>query len=154
MCVGVHGVPVCVHAQEMARGAPPAVPASEPSRVVRMEPLDESRFEVEAPTGAAAEDVDAWIAAVANAKAQLEHTLVRQVNVDLLTKFGTAAWRRECDQLEKIAERCVKCFVLLRPVDSSGERRGCCSACTMCAPVKWKEMLCVLSPPTLLLPAA
>ncbi len=90
----------------MARGAPPPpVLPSEGPKLVRLEPLDDSRYEVEAPSGAAAEDPAAWITAINNARAQLEHTLVRQINVDLLAKFGPAAWRRECALLESIADR-------------------------------------------------
>ena len=84
---------------------------SELPHAVRLEPIDESRYEMEAPSGAAAENPDAWLAALNNARAQLEHALVRQVNVDLLGKFGTAAWRRECDYLDKLADGCAPACV-------------------------------------------
>lgn len=102
------------HLQEMARG-PSLVPpsAATPSTWVKLEPLDESRFELTAPSGPDAENPDAWLAAVRNAQAQLEHTLVRQVNVDLLAKFGPAAWRRECAYLEAIADRCAQVHVYI-----------------------------------------
>ena len=55
-------------------------------------PPDASRFRLEPPSGAAAEDVGAWAAAVANAKAQLEHQALRIQNLELLTKYGASAW--------------------------------------------------------------
>jgi len=55
-------------------------------------PPDASRFRLEPPSGAAAEDVGAWAAAVANAKAQLEHQALRIQNLELLTKYGANAW--------------------------------------------------------------
>jgi pre-mRNA-splicing factor SPF27 len=55
-------------------------------------PPDASRYRLDAPSGAAASDPAAWAAAVANAKAQLEHQALRVQNLELLAKHGANAW--------------------------------------------------------------
>ncbi len=55
-------------------------------------PPDASRYRLDPPTGAAAGDAAAWAAAVANAKAQLEHQALRVQNLELLAKHGANAW--------------------------------------------------------------
>jgi hypothetical protein len=125
--------------QEMGRFEPrdyiahlPPVP--EP-RGVHFEPLDDSRYSVEAPSGAAAEDVDAWRKAVANAQAQLEHTLLREVNLDLLAKFGPAAWRMHCAEVEAMAAGCVAHGGCVR-VRGGGGRQGVYGYRGVCFP-RW-----------------
>ncbi len=97
--------------QEMGRFEPrdylAHLPAVEAPRAIKFEPLDEHRYSIEAPSGDDAADVHAWEAAIANARAQLEHTLLREVNLDLLAKFGPAAWRLHCAEVEALAQRCV-----------------------------------------------
>ena len=81
----------------------PPVPAP---RAVTFEPLDDTRYSIDAPHGEDEYNVRAWEAAIANARAQLEHTLLREVNLDLLAKFGPAAWRAHCADVEAMVARC------------------------------------------------
>ena len=58
-------------------------------------PLDTQRYRLDPPRGAAAEDPAAWRAALANAKAQLEHQHLRVLNLELLLKYGPDLWKVE-----------------------------------------------------------
>lgn len=70
--------------------------AAEYARVkagVPMKRLDDSRYAVAAPSNAKSQqDPEAWGKANANAKAQLQHQLSRQLNLELLGIHGGNAW--------------------------------------------------------------
>lgn len=65
-------------------------------RVSRRAPLaaiDPTRYEVQAPEGAAAEEEEsAWQAATAVATRQLEYSRLRSLNLELLEQWGKKAW--------------------------------------------------------------
>ena len=56
--------------------------------------LDVSRYKLERPSGTQDSDVEAWKAARDNAQAQLEHQHTRIMNLELMSKYGTNAWRQ------------------------------------------------------------
>jgi pre-mRNA-splicing factor SPF27 len=62
--------------------------------------LDVSRYNLEPPAGAEAEDPSAWQAALRNAKSQLEHQSLRVENLELMLKGGANVWRASNMQLE------------------------------------------------------
>ena len=58
------------------------------------------RYKVEGPKGDNSdEDLEGWRRAVENAKAQLQHQRLRNVNAQLLKKYGSAAWNAYSYQL-------------------------------------------------------
>ncbi|KAI8929979.1 Pre-mRNA-splicing factor SPF27 [Entophlyctis helioformis] len=61
----------------------------------RLQAIDTSRFRLDGPAADtdAAADPAAWAAALDNAAAQLEHQASRLVNLELMAKFGSNAWR-------------------------------------------------------------
>jgi len=65
-----------------------------------MQPLDVSRFRLEAPPQAKRSDLGAWRAALDNASAQLEHQGARIANLELLLKYGDKAWRAQASHAE------------------------------------------------------
>ena len=69
-----------------------------------MEKLDLSRYVVSEPTGEAAGDIEAWKAAIANVKAQIEHQRVRQENAELLKEYGPAQLKAYTGHLEGVQE--------------------------------------------------
>ncbi|KAI9193695.1 Pre-mRNA-splicing factor SPF27 [Polychytrium aggregatum] len=62
--------------------------------------IDISKFRLDAPAEDQADDPDAWLAAVENAHAQLEHQHNRLINLELMNKFGANAWKLYNFQLE------------------------------------------------------
>ncbi|KAL7285711.1 breast carcinoma amplified sequence 2 [Trametes coccinea BRFM310] len=54
-------------------------------------PLDTSRYQLPAPS--TPENEEEWLAALKNARAQLEHQRLRQTNLALLQQYGPNAWR-------------------------------------------------------------
>jgi len=54
---------------------------------------DNLRYRLDPPPQSKRSDVEAWTAAIDNAKAQLEHQATRVVNLELALKFAPAAWR-------------------------------------------------------------
>ncbi|KAJ3092092.1 hypothetical protein HK102_010811 [Quaeritorhiza haematococci] len=80
-------------------------------RVERGEPLqaiDTVRFRLEAPPAPTSDDessseafLQSWMQALDNARCQLEHQHNRLINLELLNKFGSNAWRLNTFQLEQ-----------------------------------------------------
>ncbi|RWS01891.1 pre-mRNA-splicing factor SPF27-like protein [Dinothrombium tinctorium] len=58
-----------------------------------MEILNMKRYELPAPSAGKMTDVTAWNEAVENSMAQLEHQYVRICNLELMSKYGAAAWK-------------------------------------------------------------
>lgn len=61
--------------------------------------LDLTRYKLDPPANASAADLHAWQSAICNAQAQLEHQSNRSANLELLKKYGAAAWRVSNEQL-------------------------------------------------------
>ena len=53
-----------------------------------MQPLDTTRYRLDAPQGPKRHDFSAWKAAVDNAHSQLEHQYTRILNLELMLKYG------------------------------------------------------------------
>lgn len=69
-----------------------------------MEPLDFSRYNVDPPEPALQRDAQAWVAAVRNCRAQLEHQNNRLLNLELCSNFGPKIWLQHNQDLTKTAE--------------------------------------------------
>ena len=66
-------------------------------RIAKGEPmrqLDVARYKLERPSGKQEKDIKSWRAARDNAQSQLEHQHTRIMNLELMSKFGTNAWRQ------------------------------------------------------------
>eukprot|EP01012_Entosiphon_sulcatum_P018607 TRINITY_DN2335_c0_g1_i1.p1 TRINITY_DN2335_c0_g1~~TRINITY_DN2335_c0_g1_i1.p1 ORF type:complete len:214 (+),score=51.56 TRINITY_DN2335_c0_g1_i1:25-666(+) len=72
------------------------------ARGERLQALDMRRYEIPAPSGAAASDVARWREATENCQAQIEHQSLRVANLELLGKFGKEAWLRANKNLDEI----------------------------------------------------
>jgi len=72
------------------------------SRKEGMQTMDTFRYEVPPPPASKQNDLNAWLIAVNNSKAQLQHQNLRIVNLDLLNRFGPNAWRANLQNLENI----------------------------------------------------
>ncbi|CAN0333262.1 unnamed protein product [Pylaiella littoralis] len=57
-----------------------------------MEPMDTSRYDLQPPQGAAAENEVAWKRSLDNARAQTEHQHNRLLNLELLQNYGASMW--------------------------------------------------------------
>ncbi len=89
-------------AEPRSRGAEHPLLAAELARAAAGAPLaalDLARYGLERPPPERAEDPAAWHAALDNAHAQLEHQRTRLLNLELLLKFGPAAWRAHNEAL-------------------------------------------------------
>lgn len=51
------------------------------------------RYELPAPSSGQKNDISAWQECVNNSMAQLEHQAVRIENLELMSQFGTNAWK-------------------------------------------------------------
>ncbi len=51
------------------------------------------RYELPAPTSGQKNDITAWQECVNNSMAQLEHQAVRIENLEIMSKYGTNAWK-------------------------------------------------------------
>ncbi|KAJ3215176.1 hypothetical protein HDU67_000744 [Dinochytrium kinnereticum] len=108
--------------QEMAAGKPPAIDADDYSlfaaddllqqelaRVARGESLvaiDTARFRLEPPKGTSMENPSVnWGKAVDNALAQLEHKHNQMLNLELMNKFGSNAWRLHNHHLDSLISK-------------------------------------------------
>jgi pre-mRNA-splicing factor SPF27 len=60
-----------------------------------MPPLDPSRYRLDPPPEDQRADPKAWLAALQNARAQLQHQQGRVLNLELLSRHGPAAWRAQ-----------------------------------------------------------
>ena len=67
--------------------------------------MDTTRYNLDPPPPSKRNDVSAWRAAVDNAYAQLEHQYNRLLNLELLLKYGPAAWRAHNEALGSHATR-------------------------------------------------
>ena len=67
-----------------------------------MEQLSTERYNLPAPTPGLRHDPDAWVQAVMNSKAQLQHQLVRIENLKLMEDYGSEAWLKFNDTLNKL----------------------------------------------------
>ncbi|VDN96114.1 unnamed protein product [Rodentolepis nana] len=70
-----------------------------------MEMLSMKRYELPPPPTSKLGDLRAWQEAIENAHAQLEHQLVRLNNLELMTEFGSTAWKTYNEELEKILKK-------------------------------------------------
>jgi len=71
------------------------VVAAELRRLANQEPmktLDSTRYQLEPPSAAKSQDLNAWKQATENAQTQLEHGQLRLSNLELMSKFGSKAW--------------------------------------------------------------
>lgn len=59
---------------------------------IPMEKLDLSKYDVEAPSGPLAKDIQAWRKAVSVAKVQYEYQSNRLMNLELADTYGSAVW--------------------------------------------------------------
>ncbi|EDQ86977.1 uncharacterized protein MONBRDRAFT_33609 [Monosiga brevicollis MX1] len=60
------------------------------------------RYNLPPPPKAKQNDYNAWLEAVHNARAQLQHQCTRIENLELMTDFGGQKWMRYNEQLEQI----------------------------------------------------
>ncbi|XP_010782564.1 pre-mRNA-splicing factor SPF27 [Notothenia coriiceps] len=58
-----------------------------------MELLSMKRYELPAPSAGQKNDITAWQECVNNSMAQLEHQAVRIDNLELMSQYGTNAWK-------------------------------------------------------------
>uniref|UniRef100_A0A8C5CXP8 Pre-mRNA-splicing factor SPF27 n=1 Tax=Gadus morhua TaxID=8049 RepID=A0A8C5CXP8_GADMO len=58
-----------------------------------LELLSMKRYELPAPTAGQKNDITAWQESVNNSMAQLEHQAVRIENLELMSQYGTNAWK-------------------------------------------------------------
>jgi pre-mRNA-splicing factor SPF27 len=69
-----------------------------------MAQMDTSRYAVAPPSGEQASDPAAWKAAISNAKAQLEHQVVRGENLELLRDYGPANYQGYSKYLDAVQQ--------------------------------------------------
>lgn len=69
-----------------------------------MAKMDTSRYAVAPPSGEQASDPAAWKAAISNAKAQLEHQVVRGENLELLRDYGPANYQGYSKYLDAVQQ--------------------------------------------------
>ncbi|XP_038079225.1 pre-mRNA-splicing factor SPF27-like [Patiria miniata] len=69
-----------------------------------MDVLSMKRYELPPPPAGRQNDVLAWNESVENSMAQLEHQAERIANLELLSKFGSQAWRVYNDLLVRMVE--------------------------------------------------
>lgn len=62
-----------------------------------MPPLDPARYHLPPPPEDQRADPLAWLAALRNARAQLQHQQGRVLNLELMARHGPAAWRAHAD---------------------------------------------------------
>eukprot|EP01060_Flectonema_neradi_P007696 TRINITY_DN15404_c0_g1_i1.p1 TRINITY_DN15404_c0_g1~~TRINITY_DN15404_c0_g1_i1.p1 ORF type:complete len:145 (+),score=22.92 TRINITY_DN15404_c0_g1_i1:96-530(+) len=62
------------------------------SPIIECVPLDRSRFDLSHPAKEDENNAMAWNKCIANAKAQYNHQIIRQQNLDLLSTYGKDTW--------------------------------------------------------------
>ncbi|KAF6037265.1 BCAS2 [Bugula neritina] len=67
-----------------------------------METLSMKRCELPQPATGKMTDVQAWLEAVHNSEAQLEHQKLRIQNLELLQEYGSTVWKNSNDLLVKL----------------------------------------------------
>lgn len=65
-----------------------------------MQKINTSRYDMEPPNGVNVNDLSEWKRAVDNAKAQLEHSQMRLMNLELMQKYSQNAWLRHLADLQ------------------------------------------------------
>eukprot|EP00041_Stephanoeca_diplocostata_P017137 m.341065 g.341065 ORF g.341065 m.341065 type:complete len:248 (-) comp20604_c0_seq4:927-1670(-) len=66
-----------------------------------MPPIDMSKTELPTPDNADRNNIQAWIACVDNARAQLEHQKNRLDNLELMSQYGSQKWKLRATQADK-----------------------------------------------------
>ncbi|KAJ8021590.1 Pre-mRNA-splicing factor SPF27 [Holothuria leucospilota] len=79
-----------------------------------MESLSMKRYELPPPPIGRQNDHSAWTECVENSMAQLEHQAERIANLELLSKYGSLAWRIHNDLLTKMLEAAQKQLQAIR----------------------------------------
>ncbi|XP_078615188.1 pre-mRNA-splicing factor SPF27-like [Branchiostoma floridae x Branchiostoma japonicum] len=79
-----------------------------------MELLSMKRYELPAPISGQRNDIAAWTECVENSMAQLEHQATRIENLELMSTFGSNAWKAHNNLLVKMVEKAQKELVSLR----------------------------------------
>uniref|UniRef100_H2L3M9 Pre-mRNA-splicing factor SPF27 n=1 Tax=Oryzias latipes TaxID=8090 RepID=H2L3M9_ORYLA len=69
-----------------------------------MDLLSMKRYELPAPTSGQKNDITAWQECVNNSMAQLEHQAIRIENLELMSHYGTNAWKVYNDNLAFLIE--------------------------------------------------
>lgn len=69
-----------------------------------MELLSMKRYELPIPASNQKTDLSAWTDALKNSSAQLEHQSERVANLELLSQFGSHAWKNHCDLLQQMLD--------------------------------------------------
>ncbi|XP_072168772.1 pre-mRNA-splicing factor SPF27-like [Diadema setosum] len=69
-----------------------------------MDMLSMKRYELPPPPIGRQNDITAWTECVENSMAQLEHQAERVINLELLQKFGSRAWRAHNETLVKMVD--------------------------------------------------
>merc|ERR1712098_377798 len=69
-----------------------------------MDTLSMKRYELPTPPAGKMTDVQAWTECVDNSMAQLEHQRTRITNLELMSEFGTEAWKIYNEVLQRMAE--------------------------------------------------
>lgn len=67
-----------------------------------------TRYELPQPAAGKMTDVAAWTECVENSQAQLEHQALRILNLELLGKYGAAAWKSSNGVLTQMVESAQK----------------------------------------------
>ena len=76
-------------------------------RVASRQPMDTlsmKRYELPTPPAGKMSDVAAWNECVDNSMAQLEHQRTRITNLELMSEFGTEAWKIYNEVLARLSE--------------------------------------------------
>ncbi|AWP09294.1 Pre-mRNA-splicing factor SPF27 [Scophthalmus maximus] len=73
-----------------------------------MDLLSMKRYELPAPSAGQKNDITAWQECVNNSMAQLEHQAVRIENLELMSQYGTNAWKFYNDNLAFMIEMAQK----------------------------------------------
>ena len=76
-----------------------------------MDTLSMKRYELPTPPAAKLSDVAAWNECVDNSMAQLEHQRTRITNLELMSEFGTEAWKIYNKVLERMAKEADVSFL-------------------------------------------
>ncbi|XP_015778937.1 PREDICTED: pre-mRNA-splicing factor SPF27-like [Acropora digitifera] len=74
-------------------------------RISKRQPMDllsMKRYELPQPTANQKHDITSWTEAVDNSMAQLEHQAERIENLELLSQYGSAAWKVHNETLTRI----------------------------------------------------
>lgn len=75
---------------------------------VRMETMNTKRYELPAPGTGKLSEIQAWQESVDNSFAQLEHQSIRNLNLELLEKYGCEAWKSALEILVGLSARAQK----------------------------------------------